>query len=231
MLEKNRKKKFNFNVAIYFDCNFHVRPALWVFWLHCLLVATCNIKAPERDSVERPFRYHKKGKFMRLSAVCETKFLSTQPSTKRPFSFMSVSSPLQFSWLQLTMKFRISLSLSWRAKINGCKNFYVIIKCNIDTRMSFSFFMLKTLQNIYSELTQTRVRHDTPPRVWQMFSIFGVHRTLRFTVDVNEHVLVFVMFLVIRENNKNIQRSLRAKKFLHEDSRLKTEVKDAAFKK
>lgn len=42
-----RERKFNFNVAIYFDCNFHVRPVLWVFWLLSPAVqressATCN---------------------------------------------------------------------------------------------------------------------------------------------------------------------------------------------
>lgn len=133
---------------------------------------------------------------MRLSAVCEAKLeISFNPSrgTERPFSLRHDVPGAISRWLQLTMKCEI-LSLSWRAKSKRVK-FYVIIECNIDTRR----FLCSEHYSIFTAKRAHRQTSDDTVRVWQMFSIFRSSSTpAAFSVDVSEHVLVFVMFFAER---------------------------------
>lgn len=132
---------------------------------------------------------------MRLSAVCEAKlkFLSTHHEAQSALSPFAMTSPLQFlagcSW-----QWNVKFSLSWRAKSKRVK-FYVIIECNIDTRR----FLCSEHYSIFTAKRAHWQTSDDTVRVWQMFSIFRSSSTpAAFSVDVSEHVLVFVMFFAER---------------------------------
>lgn len=146
-------------------------------------IATCNITPGERKSANITPSVHLdiiKGKI--YATFCSVrKFLfnsseGRQSSTKRPFSHGVKSSPscsfsgCSWQWNSKEFSFLLALVKGEYKRVN----FYVIIKCNIDTRS----FMLKTLQQ---HLQQTNTgEHTTRHNRWgygKCFQFFGVHRT------------------------------------------------------
>lgn len=122
VLARGEKAKFNFNVAIHFDCNFHVSPRFYEFFDS--FASTCNMKVEVgrptwrrqiESRVERPFRHGERAR--NVITAREVSFSATrrQATKHRPF-LPDVRRPRCISFFSIC---RASCSWQWNCE-NCC---------------------------------------------------------------------------------------------------------------